>query len=87
MSTSASTSASPSDDDWDDWTSQPDAGDAGGDDDAATSLFDGRVLPTVAAALAHDAAEHGFDLAAFRKKVGLNGWRWGRWQNDGAERF
>ena len=69
---STSSSSSPSDDDWDDWgasTNPNDAGDGAGDDDAAVSLFDGRVLPSAAAALAHDAAEHGFDLAAFRSKV------------------
>ena len=69
MSTTSSPSSSGGDDEWDDWNSEAGAPGSGGDDDAARSLFDATVLPSVGAALAHDAAEHGFDLAAFRKNV------------------
>lgn len=66
-SASSSAPASHDDDDWDDWASDRSA--AGAGDDEATSLFDATTLPSVPASLARDAAEHGFDLIAFRKQV------------------
>lgn len=57
------------DEDWDDWgQSGEDAG-----DDAARSLFDSTVFPSVEQALAHDAAAHGFDLPAYL--ISVRAWR------------
>lgn len=72
-SSTTSSSPPPSDDDWDDWGASGGDGGDGDDDDAAVSLFDGTVLPSAEAALAHDAGVHGFDLAAFRDKVKARG--------------
>ena len=48
---------------WQDWNSE-DAGEGG-----AVSLFDATRWPDAEAALAHDAAAHGFDLRSFRSQV------------------
>lgn len=50
---------------WDEWAGE--GSDAG--DDAAVSLFEDKLLPSVAAALDYDAATHGFDLRAFIRQV------------------
>ncbi len=50
---------------WQDWNSDED----GGDETGAVSLFDGTRWPDAEAALAHDAAAHGFDLRSFRRDV------------------
>lgn len=82
-SSGISSDEGPSDRDWDDWgEGDGQGGDAKAlaaaiansdddDDETATpSLFDSStVLPSVSAALAHDAEKHGFDLLEFRKKV------------------
>jgi len=75
-STASSSSGSESgggDEEWDDWADQGDAtGDGEGDDDAAASLFDpAHRLPSVPAALAHDASAHAFDLIALRRALRL----------------
>jgi hypothetical protein len=44
---------------WSDWEEDEEVG-------AVQSLFTAATFPSVDAALAHDAAEHGFDLRAFR---------------------
>jgi type I protein arginine methyltransferase len=76
---SSSSSAPPSDDerDWDDWCEDgedgaPDTAGVDGDD-AAASLFEPSLtLPSVPAALAHDAASHAFDLRSIRRALALD---------------
>ena len=55
---------------------EDEVGDAGGygdwsdeDNDPAQSLFSDQKLPNSAAAIAHDAKHHNFDLARFRTQV------------------
>lgn len=86
-SSTASDDDFPSDGDWDDWggggLASESAAAANADDDdindddfeetATASLFEkGVVLPSASAALAHDAAKHGFNLAEFKKKVKID---------------
>jgi hypothetical protein len=49
---------------WDEWNASE-----GGDDEATRSLFDDTVLPSVEAAIDHDAKAHGFDVREYRKRV------------------
>lgn len=51
---------------WEEW--QADGGDEG-DQEATKSLLDGTVLPSVEAALEHDAEKHGLDLRKQRAEV------------------
>lgn len=53
--------------DWEEWTGS----DAG--EDATRSLFDGSEHPSPAAAIQHDAQQHGFDILAYKRQV--RGWR------------
>ncbi|KAK9835065.1 hypothetical protein WJX81_008355 [Elliptochloris bilobata] len=57
------------DDMWEDW--QAEGGDRDGEE-ATQSLFDGTLLPSVAAALDYDAEKHGVDLRKLRIEKGLD---------------
>jgi hypothetical protein len=49
---------------WDEWNESD-----GADEEATRSLFDDAVLPSVEAAIDHDAKAHGFDIREYRKRV------------------
>lgn len=53
------------DEDWEDW----EGGGSDDDEDVTQSLFGPERLPNPEAAMAHDAATHGFDLKQYAIKV------------------